>query len=97
MKTTVKAFLHWEKRDWEENGRYVFYPDDWSVCGPEYVPINEIEIEVDVPDDFDPTPQQIAALKAKKQEILANAHVQAENIEEQIQRLLCIEFKPEAA
>lgn len=97
MKTTIKAFLHWHKYDWEDSPRFQLYPTDMTSCGPEYVPIKEIEVEVEIPDDFDPAPQQIAALRAKKQEIQANAQVQANNIEEQIQRLLAIEFKPVAA
>lgn len=53
-----------------------------------------VERDVDVPDDFDPVPAQVGALRAKKQEILAEASVKAANIDEQISRLTCIEHKP---
>lgn len=38
---------------------------------------------------------QIESLKNKKQQILAEAHVKAEQIEQQIQSLLAIEYQPE--
>ena len=53
------------------------------------------EITMTVPDDFDPTNQHIEMLKAEKQRIQAEAHLKAENIEEQIQSLLCIEDQGE--
>jgi hypothetical protein len=38
---------------------------------------------------------QIESLKKQKQQILAEAHVKAEQIEQQIQSLLAIEYQPE--
>lgn len=38
---------------------------------------------------------QIETLKKQKQQILADAHVRAEQIEQQIQSLLAIEYQPE--
>lgn len=96
MKTKIKAFVHWQKFDWEEDASFEVYSVDMtSSNSAERILVCETEIEVEIPDDFDPTPGRIERLKAAKQEILAKAHVQAENIEEQIQRLLCIEHKPE--
>lgn len=95
MKTTVKAYLHWHKYDWQDEATYQLDCADMTKVSPDYVLVREMFIEVEVPDNFDPTPKQIAALREKKQEILAAAHVQAENIEGQIQSLLSIEFKPE--
>ena len=96
MKMKLKAFLIWHKYNWQDKPEYSLNNSDMAICGPDYVAVNEQEFEVDIPDNFVPTPKQIAALKEQKAEILAKAHVQAENIEEQIQRLLCIEHKPES-
>lgn len=96
MKTKLKAFLVWHKYDWQEKPQYQLNASDMSGCGPEWIAVSENEYDVEIPDDFDPAPQQIKILRAAKDEILAKAHVQAENIEEQIQRLLCIEHKPDA-
>lgn len=95
MKTKLKAYLIWKKYDWEEKPEYSLSHSDMSGCGPNWIAVSQSEYEVEIPDDFNPAPQQIEILKAQKTTILANAHVQAENIEEQIQRLLCIEHKPE--
>ena len=95
MKTKFKAFLMYQKYEWEQEPHFFYSRSDYSEGDPAYALVREIEVEEDILDDFDPRPQQIANLKAAKAEVLAKAHVQAENIEEQIQRLLCIEHKPE--
>jgi hypothetical protein len=95
MKVTIKAFVHHRQYAWSKEVAYTIDVCDMSKVDASYSVIRQQEFEVEIPDDFDPTPSKIAALKAKKQEILAEAHVKAENIEEQIQRLLCIEHKPE--
>lgn len=96
MKVTIKVFLHWHKYDWEEKPSYQLWRCDISDQGPEYVCLGEREVEVEVPDEFDPRPHQIASLRAAKSKVLAEAQVKANNIEEQIQRLLCLEYKPAA-
>lgn len=95
MKVTAHAFLHWHKYSWEESPSYCLYACDMSGNGTQYVLIREIDVEVEVPDDFDPRPNQIATLRKEKTQLLAEAHVKAENIDEQIQRLIAIEHKPE--
>jgi len=97
MRVTIKGIIHWRKYPWKDETEYIFNEFDMSDCGPHYVPMFEHQFEVEIPDDFDPTPQMIAALKAEKRKILADANVKANNIDEQIQKLLCIEHKPEAA
>ena len=96
MKVKIKAFLHYHKYDWEEAAEYVYLHSDYSTISSEYALVRVDDLEVEIPDDFDPRPQQIDNLKAAKAEVLAKAHVQAQNIEDQIQRLLCIDHKPDA-
>lgn len=96
MKTTLKTFLHWHKYEWEDTPTYRLYYSDMTNAGTEYALIKEIDVDVEIPDNFDPTPQQIATLMAKKQEVLAEAQLMVNELDEQIQRLLAIEFKPEA-
>ncbi|GKX39538.1 hypothetical protein SOASR014_32770 [Pectobacterium carotovorum subsp. carotovorum] len=43
------------------------------------------------------TNRQIAALKSQQQKIIADAQLQASELEDQIQRLLCIEHQPTAS
>lgn len=98
MKATISGYVYWFKFDFMDAPKYTFHNTATLANGsPEYALIGPHTIEVDIPDDFDPTPGRIATMKAEKQRILAEAHVKAENIEEQIQKLLCLEFKPEVA
>ncbi|QHP55043.1 hypothetical protein EH203_15070 [Pectobacterium carotovorum subsp. carotovorum] len=46
--------------------------------------------------DSELTNHQIAALKNQQQKIIADAQIQASQLEDKIQRLLCIEHKPTA-
>lgn len=89
MKITAKGVLHWHEGD------FTIFRTAMSSCGPNYVPIREVECEFEIPDDFDPRPKQIEALRDHKQKILAETNVKVNNIEEQIQALLAIEHKPE--
>lgn len=97
MKIPLEVFVHWKEAEWGDEATYLSMQCDVSKVLPEYVFVCQQTVEVDIPDDFDPIPRKIKTLKEKKKEILATAQVQANNIEEQIQRLLCIEHKPEAA
>lgn len=98
MKTMVKTHLYYVKYDWSDAPHYLFASNgEMAKSSPDWALIRPLEIEVDIPDDFDPRPQQIDNLRKAKAEILAKAHVQAKNIEEQIQRLLCLEHKSEVA
>lgn len=96
MKVKIKGFVHWHKYEWDSEPQYAIWRCDMSDNGPEYVCIGEREFETEIPDDFDPRPSQISALRKAKQEILADAQLKVNNIEEQIQSLLCIEHKAAA-
>lgn len=95
MKVKIKGIVHWHKYAWEDAHCYQIYDSDMSCCGPEFVPIKEVEVEVEIPDDFDPRPVQVANLRKKRDDIRVKAQEEVNNIDEQIQRLLCLELKPE--
>ena len=74
--------LPWDCRTW----------DALSVDGRVFV--KEHLTTVEVPDDFDPRPQQVAALEAEKQKARAEFHARVTEIDRQIQSLLAIEVAP---
>jgi len=92
MKVTIKGFVHYRKHRWEDTASYVCYPCALENS-PDTLPILEHDFEVEIPDTFDPINAKIGILRQEKQRIQAEAHVKAENIERQIQELLCIENK----
>ena len=55
--------------------------------------IREIEIEVDLPADFDPIAPQLAALNEREKQIKAKYQLDLTNIEHERQKLLAIENK----
>jgi len=92
MKVTVKGFVYHQKYSWDDEVRYVFFSSD-EMGDVDRVLIGPYSFDLEIPDNFDPTPIKINNLRKEKQRIQAEAHVKAENIERQIQELLCIENK----
>ena len=96
MKIKLTAHIHYKKYDWEEKGEYqIWYvrlSDDESRT---YV--GEQEIEIDVPDKFDPRPQQIAALQRQRGKAMADYQKTVDEINERINKLQAIEYSGETA
>ena len=59
--------------------------EDRTYVGPQ-------DIEIDVPEDYDPRAQQIAALEAMKQKVMADYHKSVTEINDRISKLLALEY-----
>ena len=71
---------------------------DMKICDMTeygYILIGTVEVsaDFDIPDDFNFTQAEIDSLKTQKSKIQAEAQIKITQIEEQIQRLQCIEYK----
>ena len=96
MKTVIKGFIVQQQYSWQEKATITFTTHDYIAA-----PINidhqrtavicAHEFEVETPDDFDPRPQQVAALQAAKQKVRAEFAARISEIEKQISELTCIE------
>jgi hypothetical protein len=91
MKVKTTIHIHYAKYLWEENGTYVVFShklddDDHRTY------IGEQEIEIEVPEDYDPRAQKIAVLEKKKQKIMADYHKTVMEINERISNLQAIEY-----
>lgn len=89
VKTTVQ--IHYNQFSWEKTGQYTVYSckleDNESrtfVC--------EQEIEIEVPDDYDPRAQKIAALEKHKQKVMADYQKTLMEINDRISKLQAIEY-----
>ena len=91
MKVTIKGFINYKKDGWYDGDDYLFNKYDMSEHG--YVTVMPHEIAVEVPDDFDPRPHQVAALEAEKQKARAEFQARVTEIDRQIQSLLAIEHE----
>jgi hypothetical protein len=91
MKVKITAHIHYLKYSWDTEGKFeVFsfkFDDDDSRT---YV--GEQEIEVDVPDNYDPRAQQIAALEKHKQKVMADFQKTVTDINEKISKLQALEY-----
>lgn len=94
-KRTIKAFVHFEQEPWMDKPKFSVYGCDMSSCG--YVFIREQDIEVDIPDDFNPIALQIASLEKKKTALRAKLAEELMNIEDRISELSALSYEPEAA
>lgn len=100
MKVILKGILHWQKWTYDEEATFALHAHDMSEMSDsnhQYAPIKEVSFEVEIPDDFDPRPGIVEGMREQKQKLLAEAQMKANQIDEQIQQLLSIEYKPEAA
>jgi len=91
MKIKLTAHIHFIQYAWETKGEFQFYSvklDD-TDCRT-YVGKQKVEIEV--PDNYDPRAQQIAALEKQKQEIMADFQKSVDEINDRISKLQALEF-----
>ena len=91
MKTTITAHLHYRKYEFDEKGTFELFScklddnDGRTYIGPR-------EVEVDAPDDYDPRPQQIAALEKYKQKVMADFQKTVTEINTRISNLQALEY-----
>jgi hypothetical protein len=93
MKIKTTIYIHFNKFEWENEGTYQIFSfkasdDDTRtfVC--------EQEIEVEIPDNYDPTAQMIAALEAKKERAMSDFNNTVMEINTRISKLQALEYTP---
>ena len=104
MKTktvSVQAFVFMEKgyaRDSEGRANYcapqVWEPTVWKCQvgdSSERIFVSAQTVTVEVPTDFDPRPQMVAALEAQKRQAAADYHKLMTDLNRQINELLALE------
>ena len=91
MKVKTTVYVYFGKYSWEKEGKYQIY--SLKIDDTEYLTcVGQQEIEIEVPDEYDPTAQKLAALqkeKDKAQEEFAN---KVASINERISKLQALEF-----
>ena len=90
MKIKTTVHVHFLKHSWEKKGTFkVFYCQLEDTEYRTYVGPQEIEIEI--PEDYDPRAQQVAALEALKQKVMADYQKSVTEINDRISKLLALE------
>lgn len=91
MKLKVTVHIFYSQYSWENKGEYhVFYAKIADDENSTYIGAQEIEIEV--PDDYDPRAQKIAALEKHKQKVMAEFQKTVDQINERISNLQALEY-----
>ena len=95
MKVTIESFITMNPPAIAAySGKFTVF--DYDVTGSEYargrVMVMPHNIEVDIPDDFDPRPAQIAELQAERTKVQAEFSARVTAIERQISELTCLEM-----
>lgn len=92
-KQTIKGFVYCEKsrfRDEPEFGFTMHRPT--QEIWPDRVVIQEQEIEVEIPDNFDPRIGLVANLEERKQAVRAAYLAKVKEIDDRINSLLALEM-----
>lgn len=93
MKTKAKVNVFMEYEWTEDYKSKEWRPTIWRSRvedDPTRVWISEQEIEIDVPDDFNPVPKIVASLEEEKRKALADYQRRVAEINEQLSKLLAL-------
>jgi hypothetical protein len=91
MKIKITGYIYYCKYSWETEGAFEVFSLKMSDSDFRTY-VNEQEIEVEVPDDYDPRAQQIAALEKQKQKVIADFQKSVDEINERINNLQALEY-----
>ncbi len=91
MKVKITAHIYHTQHSWEKTGSYQVMYGKLDDC--EYrTYVGEQEVEIEVPDNYDPRAQKIAALEKHKQNVMAEYHKTLTEINDRISKLQAIEY-----
>lgn len=88
MKHTIKGYVVCSTT-WDDKLEFDFF--SFEPSSGVYTIVMEHSFEVEIPDNFDPRPGQIAALKAEKERVQAEFAKKVMEIDARINELLAIE------
>jgi len=91
MKVKTTVYVYYAQYSWQEAGEYqVIYARVKDDAERTFVCTQEIEL--DIPDGYDPRAQKIAALEKHKQKVMADYQKTVNEINERISKLQAIEY-----
>jgi hypothetical protein len=91
MKVKTALYVYHTQYAWQDEGDYQAYTwksDDTATS----TFVGQQEVELDIPDNYDPRQQQIAALVAQKQKIMADYQKTVSEINNRISNLQALEY-----
>jgi hypothetical protein len=93
MKVKITGHVTYVKYSWETEGRYILMASPATGADAAYTDVGvSTEVEVEIPDEFNPVAMQIAALYKQKQELIKKFDETVARVNEQISKLQAIEY-----
>ncbi len=92
MHQEIEVHVYMYKWEWEEKASITLMGGQKLEDSENRIWIKSLAVLVDISDDFDPRPAQIAALNRKKESIMADSQKALMKVEKQIQDLLAIGY-----
>ena len=92
MKTiTIPMFVYFQKYSWEAEGKYEAY--SFKAPDTEHLSfVGQQAVEFEVPENYDPTAQKIAALEAEKEKAHHEFAKSVATINDRIAKLQALEY-----
>jgi hypothetical protein len=91
MKIKTTVHVHYQQYSWETTGSFQVY--SCKMDDSEHrTYVGEQEVEIEVPEDYDPRAQKIAALQKYKAKIMADYQKSVTEINDRISKLQAIEY-----
>ena len=90
MKIKTTLYIYFCQYTWEAEGKFV--PFVYQHDSDHYTFVCEQDIELEVPDNYDPREQQIVALKEKRQKVMVDFQKSIEEINDRISKLNALEY-----
>ena len=91
MKIKLTAHIHYQQYSWENKGEFQIWFTKIDDCDYRTF-VCEQQIEVEVPDNYDPTAQQIAALETQKAKAMSDFNNTVKEINIRISKLQALEY-----
>jgi LmbE family N-acetylglucosaminyl deacetylase len=93
MKVKTTVHIYHSQYSWEAKAKFQVF--SLKMDDTEHMTyVGEQEIEIDVPEAYDPRAQKIAALEAHKKQVMADYQKTVDQINERISKLQAIEYTP---
>jgi hypothetical protein len=91
MKVEINGYVTCTQYSWDDKPTYSFHAFDPTPYDSNTVIVMKHGFEVEIPDNFDPRPGQVAALKAQRDKLEAEFSKRVMEINNKINSLLALE------
>lgn len=93
MKVNLTLYVHSSVNSWDEN-KFCVFSFDATKLNTGYLLVGTMEVEYEVPADWNPTAAEVLALEAEKRRLSDEFNAKVRTINDRLSKLQAIEFNP---